>query len=477
MDCMFFNLCGKPELVNDRSIPFMGKALPPPTVYQDAVMMLSGALSIYLVADLRNLARTGKATIPLEDLEGPIEIEKVLSHLKDNVETLKASGDYEDIEEQLKALESLKLHNSAGVLSNLLGGSRKSTLLEFGDKDSKKRLVHAITINDSMKRITVVFRGSVTKNDFITDAKVSQVEVDNPAFKLNEKTSNKTLSLHNGFHKYLFTHKCPETDKVRFESILDSVKELLKKNPGYSVYCTGHSLGAALCTIFGLFAAADDDINSLARGPVTVYSVASPYVGDVNFLLAFQSLERLGKLRHLRIANAEDIVSLMPVFAPKLGSVIPIVALKDGVMNLYKHCGIKLHLNDLSKRKIEPVYKLSYPQCQSSDESYANEISSMLEDGKNFLSSMKKALSKKEQADVFRYHSCEEYECRLNACNDDLKSLTLEDLYKNKNIVGETLNEDYVPEMMTSASQRISRISNSKYLQNAIKDSLVPKNE
>lgn len=110
--------------------------------------------------------------------------------------------------------------------------------------------------------------------------------------------------------------------------------------------------------------------------------------------MAFQSLERLGRLRHLRIGNAEDLVSLMPIAAPKIG--LNLKDLKPG-FDVYRHCGIKLHLNDLSKRGREPLYKLEYPKFDTSDDNIAHEINVVIEDGKNFLSSIKKVVKKAEQ--------------------------------------------------------------------------------
>ena len=49
-----------------------------------------------------------------------------------------------------------------------------------------------------------------------------------------------------------------------------------------------------------------------------MHSVASPNVGNVKFLLAFQALERMKRLQHLRIANAEDVVTHLPFIAPKV---------------------------------------------------------------------------------------------------------------------------------------------------------------
>ena len=71
-------------------------------------------------------------------------------------------------------------------------------------------------------------------------------------------------------------------------------------------------------SLFALYAAADEEIANLTIDPVRVITVASPYVGDANFLLAFQVLERERRLQHLRIANKEDIITKMPRAAPKI---------------------------------------------------------------------------------------------------------------------------------------------------------------
>ena len=92
----------------------------------------------------------------------------------------------------------------------------------------------------------------------------------------------------------------------------------------------------ALCTIFGFYAAADTEISQLSSGPIRIFSVASPYCGNIKFLQAFQSLERRGLLQHLRIANAEDVVTLMPFAAPKVGFVSPAIAAFQGAGSLYK---------------------------------------------------------------------------------------------------------------------------------------------
>lgn len=80
----------------------------------------------------------------------------------------------------------------------------------------------------------------------------------------------------------------------------------------------------------------------------------------------------------------------------------------------------------------------------------------------------------KQQKDVLRYHSCEEYEARLNACKDKLQNITLESLYKDKSVVGDTMNTNYIPSLV-SAKETINRISGSKLLQSTIKEILAKK--
>ena len=86
----------------------------------------------------------------------------------------------------------------------------------------------------------------------------------------------------------------------------------------------------------------------------------------------------------------------MPVVGPKIGIISPITAMAGGVANVYKHCGMKLQM----KRKEYDngkIYRISYPQDQSSDESYADEITMLMEDGKNFVSALKKVVKNEEQ--------------------------------------------------------------------------------
>lgn len=200
-----------------QNLPFCGllsfneivkKAIPELSLHDESMVMLSGALTIYLVADLRALARKGKATVSIEELQPPITVNKMLELIKENKHNLIDSGDYDDeLEGRIVALENLSRHSNR-VLSNFVG--KKTRLVEFVDKNEQDELVHAITVNDAQMRITVIFRGSVTKTDFITDAKVAQTRVENPVHKIDPDTPD-TMNLHFGFHgknKRKTVHMC-----------------------------------------------------------------------------------------------------------------------------------------------------------------------------------------------------------------------------------------------------------------------------
>jgi hypothetical protein len=78
---------------------------------------------------------------------------------------------------------------------------------------------------------------------------------------------NPTIRLHNGFHDYLFEPssrgaKGPDGEPLsEYQEILqEHVIPVLKDNPGYKLYVTGHSLGAALATLFAFQAAAEHSL-------------------------------------------------------------------------------------------------------------------------------------------------------------------------------------------------------------------------
>lgn len=297
----------------------------PKSIYQEALEMVAGALVIYIFADIRELAREGKLEgMTIDDLQAPLSAEQTLAIImahKDKLE--EAAINSHEIQDLLKAMKHIQLHhqddqtaieegNSSGYFSSIwntgintvlssetgsklgldkvLGSfkkgnkdppkkkdSKSAVMTNFTDDNSKEEIVHAIVVNQDRNRVSVIFRGSATPKDFIQDAKMSQKKITNPVKAMMEKERTEsmpdTINVHSGFYQYLF-HMDKETKKTRIEMIIEDVKIQLKDNPGFQLYVTGHSLGGALSTMFGFFAAADDEIVELSPGGVVVYSIA-----------------------------------------------------------------------------------------------------------------------------------------------------------------------------------------------------------
>mmetsp|Transcript_53 Transcript_53/g.108 ORF Transcript_53/g.108 Transcript_53/m.108 type:complete len:462 (-) Transcript_53:62-1447(-) len=441
--------CGYGESNNER-----------PSVFDEANEMLTGALLIYVFADLREMSRRGELTTHITELEPPILIDNVVRSIQNNKEALeKRSIDHEGLEERLRVLkddcENMKLNNN--FAESLFASSKRTLLTHFHDENSSQEMVHGIVVNSQRRRITVIFRGSVTKKDFITDAKCHQKKVENPVFRLAPQQTTETINLHTGFYEYLFNKD--DSGMSRFQGISNDVKQLLEQNPGFRLYCTGHSLGGALSTMCGFYLAADDGL--IKNGPVTVVSIASPLVGNMKFRVAFQALERLKRLQHLRVSNKEDMVTVMPFIAPKVAAFSPILAVTAGGGNLYKHCGMRLKLKSVLRGDDVQPYNMCYTKDHGDDDAYSEEIKRALASGKTLMGSFLH-LAKRNFDKIKEFHNCEEYEARLQTCRKYLMNITLDDLYNNKNIVGNVLDGDYQPEMMLNIAQKASKLVKSR---------------
>jgi len=201
------------------------------------------------------------------------------------------------------------------------------------------------------KRIVISFRGTCELLDLLTDASITQ-----ETWVLGENIDDdNAVKVHIGFRKSL-------------ESISRRLKELTLAAvaPGdhisdYDLIVTGHSLGAALATLFtadvgeygidagrGLpqlepsepwwnalavkFAPKVEDVVGKAPprpGTLRMYNFGSPRVGNDAFVERFESLLGNGVDEVYRIVNGEDVVARLPRTVNALGFV------SVG----YEHCG------------------------------------------------------------------------------------------------------------------------------------------
>mmetsp|Transcript_43207 Transcript_43207/g.65267 ORF Transcript_43207/g.65267 Transcript_43207/m.65267 type:complete len:431 (-) Transcript_43207:244-1536(-) len=263
--------------------------------------------------------------------------------------------------------------------------TRDSVILAINadEEDVDKSCVYAIIVNHKLKRVSIVFRGTSNMGDWGTDVLVTQKKVDNPAASL---TGIPKLKIHSGFAKSILKDG-------RIDAILDEVKSHMQSLKGYRFFVTGHSLGGALATLFGFYAAADDDLAKMIYGPVSIFSVASPRVGGTAFQESHKILEQVGRLRHARTHNENDKVSRVPYLNGN-----------------YKHVGLEIRLR-AKRLGLGPI--LDYPS-----------FAQWVQVGSSFAETVLTSL------DALRLHGCELARDRLKFSRELLENTTLEKEYR-----------------------------------------------
>jgi predicted lipase len=182
---------------------------------------------------------------------------------------------------------------------------RRSTLSHF-----PQDLTYAICIDEEKNRVLVVFRGAITKQDWTKALGFSQKKARNPIQEdFEDKPEN--VDMHYGFYKYLFRVR-KDTGTTKYEEICNVAHKygMERLGEGYELAVTGHSLGAALTTVYGFWASTDSRFTK--NGPVKLFSFGSPMVGGQLFADSFRHQERTGKLMYVRFYNHNDAVAYMP---------------------------------------------------------------------------------------------------------------------------------------------------------------------
>lgn len=283
---------------------------------------------------------------------------------------------------------------SAKVVENDLSdadniGRTSDSSIEFlqaDEEDTDRSCVYAITKHEEQKRVVVIFRGTSSSGDWLKDILILQRQLTNPAKDTGSNLAAK-VGIHKGFANALLRKGKNPTGHV--EEILSEVKQVMEENPTYKLFITGHSLGGALATLFGFYVASNDDPIYFNNGPVQVFSVSSPRVGNKAFRETFKYLEERGKIRHARIYNARDKVAMLPY-----------------VGGFYKHVGLELKL-----RFKHLAIRLDYPRYegwtqQSSSVSMWQQIMALPE--------------------AVKFHGCKLARDRLKSAKDSLSATTLE---------------------------------------------------
>jgi len=142
-----------------------------------------------------------------------------------------------------------------------------------------------IAASASQRELYIVFRGSHNLENFMTDANVFQIEYTCPS---------KNCHVHSGFYKAYQSISADVLGKVRKILSQDS-------HAGFTVICSGHSLGAALATLLAV------DL-TLSGTPVTLLNMGSPRVGDESFAKFVTATLPL----RFRVTHGKDMVVHLP---------------------------------------------------------------------------------------------------------------------------------------------------------------------
>jgi len=340
------------------------------SVFELADDMTELAFVIYPYTDLRGLVKDGKIDAP-ELLKLPITCADIAEAVEKNKEVILSSLDKE-------SLQSFDTFERIAKRQADAGPRKSARIIAYDDKFKEKSLVYMVIVNDAKKRITVCFRGTNTPKDMIVDVSAWLQETPNRMLNRERVNQPKTIRIHDGFHDYLFDDISDEyksevegegvlfeEDRSKFEVILKKyVIPALEKNKGYELFVAGHSLGAALATLFAMRASTYKS-ESIPK-PVTCVAVASPFVGALDYRKSVKAAEKMGLLRILRISGQGDIINCLPFVSVSLRKNMK-NAFSKGPLQRFKHVGLNLKL-PLEKDMGTKKYKLMYPKPGNKDE-------------------------------------------------------------------------------------------------------------
>ena len=195
--------------------------------------------------------------------------------------------------------EEIKLDDTCMKILNDFTECSPMGTVELFISDPDTDIQVGITKSKINKRVCVIFRGSESRSDWYYDLMITKKKISNNVY------------VHSGFYYQLHTNNV-------YDNIVSKVNEILIENPDYEVFVTGHSLGAALSTLFGY------EFALTTEKKISVVSFASPRVGNWNFK---EDFEKRNNLCHFRITNNRDIITATPIYK-------------------YYHCGKNISLYD-----------------------------------------------------------------------------------------------------------------------------------
>jgi len=391
-------------------------------LYDESIPLLYTSALVYSFGDLIAAVRESKIILeipedfPIDNLKDFLGKSLDLSYLNEgnglcfhdmialielNAETIESSYDEDDSSNDfvLKILDNVRNFQSA----NDLVAKGDLFLATYRSIQADISCVYGVVKDTYNKRIIITFRGSqapdFSTHDWRTNLDARLEKMDTPTL-IKDKMKGKLkehILVHKGFYEYLFDNERIAGEQ-RYDRIVDDIRPLMEK--GYSVYVTGHSLGAALSQLFSFELAGERGNSDWMPKPITCISYAAPRSGTSGYQTAVEHEEKDGLLRMLRINNAEDVVPTLPTWS---------VGWKKRTM---KHVGINLRLNKKS-------YSIIHTTMTGTWNAIQNSIF-------------------KPVWNALQWHSLPLHEERMSRSYKDLSAIMMDDLYKDKAVVSKS---------------------------------------
>ncbi|ODV93039.1 hypothetical protein PACTADRAFT_21396, partial [Pachysolen tannophilus NRRL Y-2460] len=208
------------------------------------------------------------------------------------------------------------------------GNHKNSKIIKvFQPPEEQKGPSGFIGINHEKKKIYIVFRGSETNSDWLSNLDIKPTKYI-PHVIQNYKVDKKNIEfncenclVHRGFYKSL---------SFFFEDSYSDVQKISQQYPNYQLVITGHSLGGALATLMAV------EYKLLGFNPLAV-TFGSPKVAVNNAmskaidnflktLFNYNNLSNIGNLESglYRVIHKGDFVPLLPPSYKHVGTLLTI---------------------------------------------------------------------------------------------------------------------------------------------------------
>ena len=182
--------------------------------------------------------------------------------------------------------------------------SSRDEVVWFSDL-TQSEVIYGIICNREQKQVNVVFRGTAYSENWFLNiygmtGQPNPIKEDYPGRK-------DILDLHMGFSLYM-QQKRKDTGLSKIQEIFDKVDAIgreMAPDGDYKLSITGHSVGGALSTLLGFYAASSEQFARVKE--VQVFTFAAPRIGSSSFVYAYQHLEKTGKIQYLRFTCANDL--------------------------------------------------------------------------------------------------------------------------------------------------------------------------